>query len=248
MDRRLVLLIVILFFAFACTSKKKGDKSSKMEIIISNGDELLDVMQAQNEDIRTFSANFDVSVQMNNNKMNLDGQVKILKDSVAFVSVGFLGIEMSRIIVKADTAYLLNNIEKTCAILNLPFIDEIGISAVELVQLVLLGDLKSSYFKNWTKDLAINDSNFVLSACDSINKLCLNMTSDISLRIKKVNIKHKEADFSFSYGENAKIEIEMKALTPFKLGLKYSRIKINEEVSIPTKISSKYKIIEQSIF
>ncbi len=215
---------------------------------------------------RTLKIRFSGKIKTTNNSLNTSGQIRILKDSLIWANATALfGIEVGRVLLTKDSAFLQNNIKHTIDIWPIQkFLISFGIQVdISALQSLLLGQfvrLKADSFhiiENVQKDsasylyqaryLSISskkafDYTSVLSLqnmlVDSLNVLQMPQQNKLTVNYKNyLQVRQYIVPASFS------VRLEKQNSTD-KFAINYKKIYLNKLFSIPALSLDEYKIIK----
>ena len=219
-----------------------------------------------------FSAKFSLDLVMDKKKTSFTGQIRMRKDSVIWVSLSpALGIEMARMIITTDSIKFINRLNKTFFVGDYQIVNKFLKSNVDydVIQAILLGN-DLTFYEN-RKFRATYDSKEYHLVTANRRKLKKHLKTKedaerifiqnifldpetfkiTAMKIKEIKKENKklEAGYSdFDLIDNQlfprRISYAISAETPVKIDLSYSKIGLNNVLSFPFKISSKYSRIE----
>lgn len=107
----IVILIVPLFFALGCKSKKEGAAGSKLKKRSSKY--IFDKVDKYHLDATWFSAKSNVKIVQNNKTIRAIATIRMKEDSVIWMSAKKFGFEGGRILVTTDSFFMINRLEKS---------------------------------------------------------------------------------------------------------------------------------------
>ncbi|MCD4665764.1 MAG: DUF4292 domain-containing protein [Bacteroidales bacterium] len=215
-----------------------------------------------------FSAKYKLDLVIDKKKTSFNGQIRMHKDSVLWISFSpVLGIEMARLFITTDSVKFINRINKTYFLGDYQFVSDFLDANVDfdIIQSILLGN-DVTYYEDG-KFRATYDSKeyhlvtagrrklkkYVKTQQDEerifIQNIFLNPDTYkiTNMKIKEVKKENKKLEASyFDFNKVAgqlfphHITYDIVADKPVKIELDYSKIAIDNTLSFPFKISSKY--------
>lgn len=266
MKFRLIYLLLSFLVVFtSCRSRRIETRHDKKETRVDS------IYKAVNEnqfEAEWFSGKFKALYQMPDDKKNLNGQVRIRKDSVIWVSVyAMMNIEVLRLEVRPDTFRYINRLDKTYIQESTKYLKDRFNVAVdfEMLQAILLGN-DFPYYETDVFKLEDNPNTYHLSTVarkklrahipdgEASKILVQDIWVDKSnFRIVKQNVKivgHDKAKLRVRYGDFENFEgnlLPMNMIFRLKedqntfLEINFTKVEINKEQRFPFKIPKKYQ-------
>src|SRR5687768_971385 len=112
--KRIVFLLAaasLLIFA-KCTTTRQATDNPVILSGISDADEMLQLVQATNLPYEWYSSTGTGTLDWDDQRISAKVNVRIRKDSVIWVQISKLGIEVGRILVTRDSAFFINRFEQ----------------------------------------------------------------------------------------------------------------------------------------
>lgn len=106
-----IILILPLFFAFGCKSKKEGTAGGKLKKRSSKY--IFDKVDKYHLDATWFSAKSNVKIVQNNKTTRAIATIRMKEDSVIWMSAKKFGFEGGRVLITTDSFFLINRLEKS---------------------------------------------------------------------------------------------------------------------------------------
>lgn len=270
MKYRLLVSIVVIVAAASCRSTKKiseaiQKKDTTAVVIVMPAKEdtaklvqdLVDNIQRKKIEFNTFSAKIKIDYWNNKGKQpDFTAHVRILKDSIIWISIGDLGFEGIRVMITSDSIKMINKLENTYTKKPLSYIQEVSQIPFTFTDLqnLLVGnpvffntDSITSYskFANGYSLLSIGtifknlmtiskDYNIEKSKLDDVDP-SLNRTCDLTYSEFET-----KSGFSFSTFR----EIFISQQTKLDIQMKVKDYKFNEELNFPFSVPKKFKRIQ----
>lgn len=229
---------------------------------------LLNKMSESELNFNFFSARCAITVISDKkSKSDFRGQIRIQKDSVIWLSLSpALGIEVARLMISQDSIWFINRIDKTYFKGDYDFINSFFQTTIDfdILQALLVGN-DMLYYEDDNFRAAIDAMEYRLGAAkrskkkkelmlqDSPNILIQNIwLNPDNFKITKVNLKefgqeNKQLEMRYSHFsavQNQLVPTELDMLLQadkkLKVSLRFSSIEIDESLSFPFKVPSKY--------
>jgi len=262
----IVLIISLSALIFSsCNTQRKVIRQPLREL----GDSIVFAKLKQNElNYTQFSAKFSASMRIDKKQSSVGGQVRILCDSVIWVSLSpALGIEAARMLIMKDSVKFMNRIDATYMVSDFAFINNYLNSGFDfdMLQALLVGnDLR--YYENNQFKASVDNGQYKLHTLNRhklrkfirnnadydkvlVQSIWLNPeTGKIqSLHIKELDKDNKklEAVYENFLDINGQlfpqhVEYKISAEKEISILIDFSKIKINEPVTTPFSIPANY--------
>ncbi|MBZ0243468.1 MAG: DUF4292 domain-containing protein [Bacteroidales bacterium] len=260
-----LLLLASVVFVQSCITKRAIIKKPLKE----EGEAFLLNKMSENElDFDFFSARCAISVVSDKkSKSDFRGQIRIQKDSLIWLSLSpALGIEVARLMISQDSIWFINRIDKTYFKGDYDFVNSFFQTTIDfdILQALLVGN-DMLYYEDDNFRAAIDAMEYRLGAAkrskmkkqllleDSPNILIQNIwLNPDNFKITKVNLKEfgqeskqletRYSNFSAVQDQLIPTELDMllQADKKLRVGLRFSNIELDEPLSFPFKVPSKY--------
>jgi len=263
------IIISSVFVAFIMASCSHSRKIIKAPIKEQGQDYLFRKLKKNEFCFNTLYAKFSVDYKEDKSKYSFNGQLRIKKDSVIWLSFSpALGIEAVRLLITQDTIKFLNRIDKNYIVSDFSFINDYINNALDfnMIQSLLIGNdfdhydnkhfkasidnkryklstIKRHKIKKYIKD---NKSNFVIP----VQHIWLNPKN---FKIEKIDIKEiakgKDKKFSIKYFNKKPVnnqlfpfsyKIEINAEKKFKIYIDHKKVSVGKSLKFPFRIPKKY--------
>jgi len=263
----LIAGLVLIIIMGACSSKRHIIKEPLKE---AKSVYLLEELAKNELQFSWFSAKFSIDYIYDKKLTEFKGQIRIKKDSIIWISFSpALGIEMARLKITNDSVFFMNRINKTCLRGDYRFINEYLQTNLDfdILQSLIIGNDFQFYEKSKFR-ASIDNQEYKLSTSER-RKLKKFVKHDETyakvfyqniwlnpknFKITKVTIKEitndKKLDAYYSDFKDHEgqlfpfnIIFEIEADEKIRVKVKYSRIRIDEFLSFPFTIPSKYERI-----
>ncbi|MCK9450776.1 MAG: DUF4292 domain-containing protein [Bacteroidales bacterium] len=260
-----LLLLASIVFVQGCKTKRAIIKKPLKE----EGEAfLLQKMSESELNFNFFSARCAISVVSDKkSKSDFRGQIRIQKDSIIWLSLSpALGIEVARLMISQDSIWFINRIDKTYFKGDYDFINSFFQTTIDfdILQALLVGN-DMTYYEDDSFRAAIDAMEYRLGAAkrskkkkqllleDSPNILIQNIwLNPDNFKITKVNLKefgqeNKQLEMRYSHFSAVKnqlvpteLDMLLQAEKKIRIGLHFSNIELDEPLSFPFKVPSKY--------
>jgi len=260
----IIVVVVFILVLGGCTTKRQVFKKPLKE---AKSTYLFEELAKNELQFTWFSAKFSIDYIYDKKLTSFKGQIRILKDSIIWLSFSpALGIEMARLKITNDSVFFMNRINKTYLRGDYRFINEYLQTNIDfdILQSFVIGNDFQFYEKS--KFRATIDNNQYKLSTSERRKLKKFVKQDESeakayyqeiwlnpetFKISKVNIKEitndKKLDAHYSKFKDHEgqlfpfdIIFEITAEEKITVELDYSRIRLDEAMSFPFTIPSKY--------
>ncbi len=269
----LLSLIVMVLIVSSCGTTIKTLRAPIKE---EGADFLFNKLKENEVKYNTISAKFSADYFNEKNKVSFSGQIRIKRDSLIWMSISpSLGIEMIRLLITPDSVKMMNRLEKTYFTSDFSYIASFLNNSVDfnMFQSLLTGN-DFSFYENSSWKAGVDNHEYKLSTAKR-RKLRKHLKENdldiiipeqeiilsaenfkiIQMLIKEIeglDPKKLEVDYStfeifdtqlFPTQISAKIEADKK----LGLDIKYSKIKLDQPLRFPFRVSNKYEKIHPVI-
>jgi len=259
---------LMVFFITSCRTPKKIVKESSVIKDIT-AEELFAKLKQNELQFRVLSASFNAEASINNNTNTFGGNIRIKKDSLIWISVSKMSIEIIRLILTQDSLMMMNRINRTYFIgsvndLNNTFDTDFDF---DILQSLIIGNDLSFYENNIFK-ASLDGNKYKLSTLGRqklkkyikhedeqhkilIQNIWLNtdnykITGNFLKEIKDDNRKLVTTYSKFNAVNSQlfpyRVSFDVQSESPISIVVNYSRIKVDEVTKFPFSIPSSYKI------
>lgn len=266
----LVSTIALMIFLSACRSTKKlntaiASKDTVLVLVKTNNsnkdsvDKVKAIMTnllSRKIDFTTFSAKIKVDYEDSKGKQpDVNVFVRLHKDSIMWLSVNasFLSIEAFRVLIRKDSVFVLNKLDKIYEQHSMDFIQEISKIPLNFftLQVLILGypiflDTNIVSYKQ-------TENRLIISTIGKYFKNLLTITAETNL-IEKSKLddldvaRNQTADLTYSDYENKNgvsfatgREITVSEKTKVDVVLKFKQWDFNKELTYPFSVPKNYK-------
>lgn len=267
--RILLGMAVLISLVFAsCSTRRSTIKEPLKE---AKAAYLLEELASNELQFDWFSAKFTIDYIYDKKLTEFNGQIRIRKDSIIWLSFSpALGIEMARLKITADSVFFMNRINKTYLKGDYTFISDFLQTNIDfdMLQAFIIGNDFQFYEKSKFR-ASVDNAEYKLSTSErrKLKKFVKQDETDAkafyqniwlnpeTFKITRVTIKEiqddKKLDAYYSHFKDFEgqlfpfnILFEITADEKIEVNVKYSRIRIDEALSFPFSIPSKYDRIE----
>jgi anthranilate/para-aminobenzoate synthase component I len=267
----LLLMALVLITLSSCKSNKQVLRRSIKDY---GFDFLYDQMKQNQLTFNTLNAKFSLEFEQNRKVTNLRGQLRIKNDSLMWMSFSpALGIEAARVLLSDDSVMFINRLNKSYFTGEYALIDSLLHTTIDyhLLQSMLVGNDLTQYDINKFKSsvdgelyrMTIRErrkiKRYIKSGEIDTRVLVQQIWLDPdNFRIRRIDIKEQGEENNNSlqvfYDDYididgqlfpSKLHIDINSQKTIHISVDFSRIELNEELSFPFSIPSKYdKMIE----
>ncbi len=203
----------------------------------------------------------------NGEKTSFSGQIRLLKDSLIWISISKFSIEGARLLITNDSIWFLNRMEENWMATDFSYINRFANNAVDfdMLQAFIAGN-DFSYYETDKFKASMNGDEYKLSTVnrhklkkyirnqnDMLRILVQTLTldsktfkiKDVMVKEVKENKKMRAEYLDYQQIGNqlfpGKINVSLHAEKEIKLNLEYNKVVLDEETNFPFKIPSSYQ-------
>nr|NQU91658.1 DUF4292 domain-containing protein [Bacteroidota bacterium] len=264
----LVWLAIVSVLLPACNSHRSLIKGPIKE---EGSDYLFQNLKEKEFKFRSFSAKFNVEYRNDRKLFEFKGQVKIIKDSIIWVSFNQdLGVEIARLLITQDSVMFLDRFNKKYFIGDYDFVNQFLKTNIDfgVLESIILGN-DFEYYENARFKASIDGGAYKLTTTgrSKLKKYVRNHADNerillqsiwlnpetfkiTQIKMKELTGDSKKLTAQYSDFENIqnqlfpfRINYSIEAENPIDVKIKFTKITLNEDLSYPFKISSKYEPI-----
>jgi hypothetical protein len=259
-----LLLLIIEGFS-SCQTKRRLIKAP---IKVEGPEYLFQKLQENEFKFRTFSAKFNIDYTIKRKSFEFKGQVNIVKDSAIWIIFNQdLGIEMARLLITQDSVKFIDRINKKYFAGDYLFVNNFLKTNVDfgVLQSIILGN-DFEYYDNAEFKAGVDSRQYKLTTTERhklkkhvrnagdaervfLQSIWLSPENFKITQIKLKELTKSSKKLTAGYFDFKNIEgqlfpfsiaYELEATTPVRVKLEYSKISLNQSVSFPFKIPTKY--------
>jgi len=269
----LFIILSVLILLFSCRTYKKDIKEPIKDKKEEGPEYLFSKLKENELKYDWFVARFDAEVILDKNPNNFKGQIRIKKDSLIWISISpLLGIELLRVLLSNDSVYIMNRINRSYFVGDYDYINLMMNTAFDydMIQALLIGN-DFSYYENSIFKSVLDNKQYKLTTLsrkklkehvrnqndkervliqdiwlDPENfKIVKESIKEIKKGNNKLNVEYLKFEevngMLFSVENTYEVIAENKVF----IRLQYSKIRINDEVSLSYTIPTSYKPMEE---
>ena len=248
MKQYLYILFFLFLFLNSCKSYHKTTYNKTRNVSTSK---LLKLLKKHQFKAKTFESRIGISYKDNHQNISGNGRIKILKDSIIWGSLNFLGIPMVKFYITPHKIQYYNKINQDYYDGNFDLVKkQFGINMnFQHLQHLLLGDLLMKIPKN--AKIEVQEKYYVLNNQEALLK---NVKISPFYKVLSERLQDYQNTVNIQYinyqsieKENLPKEIIIQTTgqqSDRKIELKYKNIKINKSLRFPFKIPENYHRIE----
>ncbi len=114
MNRTIPIILILLFITFSFFSCKTSRHHELVQPLKEQGPDYLFAQMKKSEfNYKTLSLKFSAEVESNGESSSFSGNIYLVKDSLMWISIQKFGLEAVRLLITADSARMINRINKT---------------------------------------------------------------------------------------------------------------------------------------
>jgi hypothetical protein len=271
--KHLLFLLFSVFlssvFFYSCNPQKKVYKTPIKE---EGADFLFGKLKDNEFKFTGFSAKFSADYKNNGDKKSLDGQIRILHDSIIWITITpVLGIEVMRIMISQDSVKFINRMNNTYFTGDYRYVNNFLNTNIDfdLLQSFLTGN-DLSFYENGKFKASLDKGQYKLSTAErtKLKKFVRNNQENLRILIQNIwidpvtfkisradvkEIRRENIKLEAGYSEYEKIEeqlfpkvmnFEIFADNKIDVNVQFSKININSPLTFPFKIPQTYKQIK----
>lgn len=250
MNKAVFFLFTALIFVSSCRSKR--DITDQVRIEKLGPEKLYQALQENNFDYKTFSAKLKIRYKSNDKSQSFTANLRMVKDSIIWSNfTSLMGIEVGRVLIRKDSVFLLDRMEKVYYERPYDFIEEYLPYKLSLneVQNILLGKFSFEFNENARSRIKNKQHLLALQLDDFEIEMYI---EPVKYRFNEVLLEDKQmkrsAKFVFndyaitdSIDFSGERDIIFKGDKDLETEIRFSRIKWNEPVDFPFFVGSKYE-------
>ena len=262
------IIVTVMIFASSC----KVNRSALKKPLKDHGFDYLYTKMSENQVyFKTLNSKFDITYQEENTKTTLKGQIRMVNDSLIWVSFSpALGIEAARVLLTKDSVKFINRLNKSYFTGKYELLDSLLNTTIEysILQSMLLGNDLTQYDVNKFKAsvdggyyrINIKERRKIRKYIKSGEIESKVLVQNIwlypeSFRIRKIELKelgNENKKLVVTYDEYTEIDgllfpttmnIEISANKNINMDISFIKTRLNIEQKYPFKIPSKYDLL-----
>lgn len=227
--------------------------SSKDSILLN--DDVKTALRNNYIDFQTFSAKIKADVQAKDNVPELTANLRMIKDSVIWVSIQatFLNIEVYRVRITKDSVILLNKQEKEVQYRSLDYLQEVTQIPFDFktIQDMLIGN--PVFFNESNAIVRKKDDHLLVYSVGDLFKTLLTLNAGnnqlLYCKLDDVDVyRNRTASMSYSDYENINgkpfstaRQIIVTEKNRIDIKLNYKQVEFNKELSVSLSVPKNYK-------
>lgn len=243
-------IVISLFLLSACSTTKKGNQVSKIK---SDAEQLMDQMIRQQVNVEWFYGKAKIAYEDDNFGVRASSSIKMKKDSVLWMNVKKLGLEVGRVLITRDSIYILDRLNNEYYAKNLNYVEkEFGLPAnLGMLQTIILGN-PIFFVTQGLQSAERNTSFHIFGSDDKIeNQFWLNkdnfelqkmafkdLSKGIEAQFRLEGYQEAADNQNFSYIRN--LELTSQETGKVSIGVDFSKVELNIPKSIRFEIPKRY--------
>ncbi|HMN89802.1 MAG TPA: DUF4292 domain-containing protein [Saprospiraceae bacterium] len=250
MSIRIITLLVLVTVLMGCGASKKA---ARTDINRDNPEALFRHLITNQVKVKWFSARAKVDFADDNMSLGAVATIRMLKDSLIWVSVRKLGFEVARAQITKDSVYVIDRLNNAYEVFDLSYLERTYSlpASLEVMQAILLGNPVFFTTTGWqsanTKEgLQLNGKNQKMDTSYLLDDKTLalrQMRFEDARSERKVNVKLEEYNQlpdnqKFSYFRI--IEMTSRETGKVKAEIRFSQLEINIPKDVRFEIPNRY--------
>lgn len=279
MLKLIITFIVVLLIFASCKTTKTTSADNKAIVKIDSvekevwvpkkksADSIYELLKKSEIDFNTLVFKFSGSYKFKDESQNFNGQVRIYNDSLIWVNITALNIEVARVLISKDSVKFMNKLNKTYFVGGIDFINQRLNTELDfgMLQSVMVGNDFEYYeidkfeYSDKGDRLEMNTINrrklrkFVENTQDYdkvlVQKICIDTASHKILNQEVRQLKNENKKFDVAYsnfynidGQLLPLQLMFKILgeKSGEISLEYSDPVLNSNPTMPFNIPAKY--------
>lgn len=243
--------LVVLLLAVAC----KSTKETTGEVERMRPRALLKEVRAQAITYQSLQAKAKIEYATPNDKSSFKGDVRMLKDSIIWLSIKpALGLEVARIVITPDSIKVLDRINKQYLIQPYSYITQLYEAPIDfaLLQSLIAGGLLDDNPRGLTVDIVDNHYLLVYESDAYRNSMHIN---PFNFTINQLLIEDPayNREVRIDYDDYTAVDDQLfshrrqvvaEANAQYRLALDFSRVSFNRDLNVTFVVNDNYERIE----
>lgn len=245
-------IVAIFLGILIVTSSCSIFRKNKVPTEAKEYKEIRKVIVAANLDYEYLSAKARVSAKLGDNTQSITVNFRMQKDQNIWASVSAFSIEVARILMTPDSISILNRFKNEYSTQPFSYLSEFTEAEITFDQLqaILLGDIPKSFAQD--SKISTSEIGYALSGQFQEYQYLVNCSKtslkpelfNINSEAKKLNFLATYTDFetlSNTLVANSVLIVTKSAEGDAEINISFSRIELEEDLTFPFKIPSKYE-------
>ncbi|MEM6317806.1 MAG: DUF4292 domain-containing protein [Bacteroidota bacterium] len=259
--KNLLVLGSLIFLASCATNRlAQNEDSTKTRLKKRSTNYLLKKLKSNELDAEWLSAKARITFKDENQTRKFTANIRMRKDSVIWMNVKKINVEVARILVTKDSIFIINRLDKEYYVQGMDFLEErFNLPGqFDALQTAILGNPYFFQKQKLTSDLIENQyqlsSNKTVSRMQSEYRLNgknfaleqMTFTDDERSRQLSVLLSgYEQLMKGFNFAHNRDFLVDSDETGEASISMKLSKVEINEPKTIRFSISSRYKRVEE---
>jgi hypothetical protein len=268
---RKIAVILLLFVVIAGLNSCKTRRMIKAPIKEEGADFLFERLRENELKFNTFTARLNVDYTVDRQRNDFRGQLRIVKDSAIWISFNQdLGLEIARFLITEDSVKFLDRINRTYFAGDYNFVNSFLDANIDfgILQSLLLGN-DFEYYEDVNFRASVDGAQYRLITTErhKLRKYVRNHDDNVRLLLQTIwlepenfkitGIRLQEltrnskrltaeyADFQQEAGQRfpTRLKFSIEADIPIEVSVRYSRILLNEHISMPFNVPERYSLL-----
>lgn len=252
-------LLSCLLFLASCKASKKGQASTdSKDLSTQTAEDLFDKLAEHKVDIKWLDAKAKINFRDATTNKNFNATIRMRTDSLIWMNIKKLSVEVARILVDKDSVYILNRLDKEYYVRGLEFLEETYHLPADFnaLQTMILGNpyffenhsyivnnkptqykISSEKGPNTLSDYWLNGSTYLLEQMaflDLRNSRKLVVGYDEYQIVNEKNNFAHQRNFLMQSDETGEVTVN----------IQLSKVNVDVPKSMPFSVSSRYKRVD----
>lgn len=271
---RFLILILSLTLLFSCSIHRKTRKDIRQSVKKNemNVDSVVNRMKSGEFDFNTLSLKFSAKYISKKEEQSFNGNIRIKKNEKIWISITpMLGIEAFRVLISQDSVQMIDRMNKTFFRGDYQIVNELLQTPFDfdMLQAFIIGNDFSYYennsfklgedalmyristvgrrkLKSYIRNQSDKDKVFIQDIWiqPETYKIRTQQLKEISKQNNKLILNYSDFSVIGKYLFPQTINIDVESESKMSIGVSYTRVTVDEEISIPFVIPESYKPIK----
>lgn len=271
---RTLILIFSLAVMFSCSIHRKAKKDIRQAVKKNemNVDSVVIRMKTGEFDFNTLSLKFNAKYTSKKEEQSFNGNIRIKKNEKIWISITpMLGIEAFRVVITQDSVQMINRLNKTYFRGDYQIVNELLQTPFDfdMLQSFIIGNDFSYYennnfklgedalmyristvnrrkLKNYIRNQSDKDKVFIQDIWiqPETYKIKIQQLKEISKQNNKLTLNYSDFSVVGKYLFPQTIAIDVESENKMNIGINYTKVTVDEEISTPFTIPESYKPVE----
>jgi len=250
------MLIVTVLLLGSCRGSKRISKTERTAPKLSAAEQVYQQLLDNQLDVNYFSAKAKIKANDGKQTQNFNADIRLKKDSIFWANVypPFVKISVAQALITPDSIKVIDRFNKKYYAKGIDYLQQFVSYPLDFntLQNLILGNPLMEVNEN--ASLQTTEGTHAINATEDVLNMLLQIDSE-DLTIEKmtltdtaknqsVDIKLKDYEMVGDKPFSNKRQITLKAPEVYTADFDFSKVKINQPLNFPFKVSSKYEVIK----